>query len=158
MNIHEMTEDECASALAQQDFGRLACVRDGQPYIVPINFSCDGRHLYGVTSLGQKIEWMRANPLVCVEIDACESHYRWMSVVVFGRYEELPDTPEYERARAHALEVVQRRPMWWQPAAIAADRREHRPPVFYRILIERMTGRRATPDALESAASESGEA
>ena len=84
---------------------------------------------------------MRANPLVCVEVDDCKSHYRWMSVVVFGRYEELPDTPDYERTRAHALEVVQRRPMWWQPAAIAADRREHRPPIFYRIHILRMTGR-----------------
>ena len=158
MNIHEMTEDECASALAQQDIGRLACARDGQPYIVPIYFSCDGGHLYAVTSLGQKIEWMRDNPLVCVEIDDRKSHYRWMSILVFGRYEELPDTPDYERARAHALEVVQRRPMWWQPAAIGADRREYRPPIFYRIRIERMTGRRATPDAVESAASASEEA
>ena len=34
-----------------------------QPYIVPIYFSYDGKHLYGVTTLGQKIEWMRSNPL-----------------------------------------------------------------------------------------------
>jgi len=152
MLIYELTEEECGTALKQVDVGRLACARVNQPYIVPINFSYDGQHLYGVTTLGQKIEWMRCNPLVCLEIDERTSHYQWMSIVVFGRYEELPDTPEYAQARAHALEVLQRRPMWWQPACVATERRERRPPIFFRIHIERVTGHRATPDAVEAAA------
>jgi hypothetical protein len=69
MLIHEMTGDECRIALEQADLGRLACVRGDRPYIVPIYFSYDDKHLYGVTTLGQKIEWMRSNPLVCVEVD-----------------------------------------------------------------------------------------
>src|ERR1700694_3039062 len=69
MLIHEMTEDECRAALEQVSFGRLACARGDQPYIVPIYFSYDRKHLYGVTTLGQKIGWMRSNPLVCLEID-----------------------------------------------------------------------------------------
>jgi uncharacterized protein len=81
MLIHEMTEDECGTALEQIGFGRLACVRRDQPYIVPIYFSYDRKHLYGVTTLGQKIEWMRSNPLVCLEIDERTSHYQWTSVV-----------------------------------------------------------------------------
>ena len=60
MLIQEMTGDECRIALEQTDFGRLACVRGDQPYIVPIYFSYDGKQLYGITTLGQKIEWMRA--------------------------------------------------------------------------------------------------
>ena len=52
MVIQEMTEDECGTALGQTDFGRLACARGHQPYIVPIYFSYDGKHLYGVTTLG----------------------------------------------------------------------------------------------------------
>jgi nitroimidazol reductase NimA-like FMN-containing flavoprotein (pyridoxamine 5'-phosphate oxidase superfamily) len=151
MLIHEMTEDECGTALEQAGFGRLACVRGGQPYIVPIYFSYDRKHLYGVTTLGQKIEWMRSNPLVCLEIDERTSHYQWMSVIAVGRYEELRDTPEYEYARAHALEVLQKRAMWWQPASVATEKREQRPPIFYRIHIEQVTGHRATPDAIEAA-------
>jgi hypothetical protein len=95
---------------------------------------------------------MRSNPLVCLEIDERTSHYQWMSVVVFGRYEELPDTPEYDDARAHSLEVLQKRAMWWQPACVATEQREQRPPIFYRIHIEQVTGHRATPDAIEAAA------
>jgi nitroimidazol reductase NimA-like FMN-containing flavoprotein (pyridoxamine 5'-phosphate oxidase superfamily) len=151
MLIHEMTGDECRIALEQSDFGRLACVRGDQPYIVPIYFSYDGKQLYGITTLGQKIEWMRANPLVCLEIDERTNHYQWMSVVVFGRYEELPDTVEYGQARAHALEVLQKRERWWQTACVAGEKREERVPLFYRIHIEKVTGHRATPDEIEAA-------
>ena len=146
MLILELTNDECVEMLTRLRFGRLGCSRDGQPYIVPFNFAYHERHLYSVASLGQKIEWMRTNPLVCVEADEIVDHHGWTSVVVQGRYEELPDTPEWsaEREMAHAL--LQRRAMWWEPACVA----ETHPgtvkpviPMFYRIHIDRATGRRA---------------
>ena len=161
MIVHEMTEDECRSALARVSFGRLACAHDGQPYVVPIYFSYDGSHIYGLgapgqiygfSTLGQKIEWMRANPLVCVEIDDHTSHNEWMSVVVSGRYEELPDTPTFECERAHACEILRRRAMWWEPALVVTEHREQLAPIFYRIHIRQMTGRRAMPDPVEAAA------
>ena len=151
MIIQEMTEDECRTALGQADFGRLSCARGNQPYIVPIYFVCDGKHLYCVTTLGQKIEWMRSNPLICMEIDERTSQYEWMSVIVSGRYEELPEASENEGARSHALEVLQKRDSWWQTACVATEAREQRPPIFYRIHIVQMTGHRAMPNAIEAA-------
>ena len=53
MFIHEMTVDECSSALRETSLGRLACAQDNQPYIVPINFAFDST-IYGFTTLGQK--------------------------------------------------------------------------------------------------------
>lgn len=150
MLIHEMTEDECRTALGQADFGRLACVNGGQPYIVPIHFSYDGRHIFGVTTLGQKVEWMRSNPLVCLEVDERVDAHRWLSVLVFGRYEEIPDKPRYQHAHMQALEALQKRTLWWEPACVPAEGRKPRPPVFYRIEIEQMTGRRATPSDVEA--------
>jgi uncharacterized protein len=94
---------------------------------------------------------MRSNPLVCLEIDERTSHYHWMSIVVFGRYEEMPDTLEYEYARTHALEVLQKRAMWWQPACVTTEKAEERSPIFYRIHVKQMTGHRATPDPVEAA-------
>jgi uncharacterized protein len=157
MLIHEMTDEECRTALDKMDFGRLACVRDGEPYIVPVNFCYDGRHLYGITTLGQKIEWMRLNPRVCLEADERTYHDRWVSLIVFGRYEELPDTPEHQRARSYALEVLQRRTMWWEPACVPTERRERRAPIYYRIGVERITGRRATPTQIGAASPETDE-
>src|ERR1017187_3803541 len=152
MLIHEMTEDECGTALEQVGFGRLACSRGHQPYIVQIYFSYDRKHLSGVTTLGQKIEWMRSNPLVCLEIDERTSHHQWMSVIVSGRYEELPDTPDFGSERVHAHEALQKRAMWWQPAYVATEHREQLTPIFYRIHIKQMTGHRATPDPVEATA------
>jgi nitroimidazol reductase NimA-like FMN-containing flavoprotein (pyridoxamine 5'-phosphate oxidase superfamily) len=63
----------------------------------------------------------------------------------------LTDAPEYQPARAHALEVLQKRTMWWEPACVPTERGERRPPVFYRIHVEHLTGRQASPDALAAA-------
>ena len=129
--------------------GRLACAQDNQPYIVPINFAFDGAYIYGFTTLGQKIEWTRSNPLVCFEVDEVVSHNEWMSIVVFGRYEELPDKPEYEKQRIRAHTCLQKRAMWWEPAYVSQEHREQPhslTPIFFRIHVEKMTGHRATFD------------
>ncbi len=150
MFIHEMTESECRQALRGATVGRLACARDNQPYIVPIYFAFDGEHVYAFSTLGQKIEWMRTNPRVCLEIDERITHDHWKSVVVFGQYEELSELPEYKAARVKAHELLQQQhAMWWEPAFVAAGNRDmpHSvAPIFYRIKIERMTGHRATAD------------
>ena len=91
---------------------------------------------------------MRKNPLVCVEADEVVSPQEWMSVVVFGRYEELPDTPEYQPARTVAHHVLQRQGMWWEPGYVKTILHgTERPlvPVFYRIHVAQITGHRATP-------------
>jgi nitroimidazol reductase NimA-like FMN-containing flavoprotein (pyridoxamine 5'-phosphate oxidase superfamily) len=153
MFIHEMTESECRHALDNAVFARLACASNNQPYVVPIFFALDRDYIYGFATLGQKIEWMRENPLVCVEIDEWIAHDRWQSVVVFGHYEELPDLPEYKFARLKAYEMLAKRIMWWEPAAIGDAHRDtphSATPIFYRIEIHRMTGHKATPDAAES--------
>jgi len=148
MLIHEMTLGECRAALARLDFGRLACARDDQPYVVPIHFAYDGDSVYGLTTAGQKIEWMRSNPCVCLQVDERSSHDRWVSIVVLGRYEELAGTPDSDRARSHALELLQQREGWWQPASVSRPGREQRAPIFYRIRVTQMTGLRAEPDGV----------
>jgi nitroimidazol reductase NimA-like FMN-containing flavoprotein (pyridoxamine 5'-phosphate oxidase superfamily) len=149
MFIHEMTIDECYSVLQKSNVGRLACARDGQPYVVPISFAFDGNYVYGFTTLGQKIEWMRSNPFICLEVDEIMSERQWTSLILFGQYEELPDRPEYEQARIRAHELLQKRAMWWEPAYISQEHRDQTHsliPIFYRIHIKRITGHRATPD------------
>jgi uncharacterized protein len=148
MRIQEMSEPECRALLAGTHVARLACAQNNQPYIVPIHVDLDGECLYGYATLGMKIEWMRQNPLVCVEMDELTTHGQWTSVVVFGQYEELPDTPHHEGSRRIAERLFQRHPMWWEPASVPVAAHERRTPVVYRIRIGRMTGRRASPDGV----------
>lgn len=154
MFIHELTYQECCNILKRTSVGRLGCARDNQPYVVPIHFAFHDSYVYGFTTLGQKIEWMRSNDLVCLEVDEEISNQQWTSIIIFGRYEELPDTPEHLAARTQAYEFLQRRAMWWEPAYISQTQRDQPHslvPIFYRIHIDSMTGHRATPDARETA-------
>jgi nitroimidazol reductase NimA-like FMN-containing flavoprotein (pyridoxamine 5'-phosphate oxidase superfamily) len=148
--IEEMTERECRAMLAGTNVPRLACAHDNQPYIVPIRVDLDCDFLYGYATLGQKIEWMRENPLVCLEIDEVSTHGQWTSVVVFGRYEELPHTPEYEGLRRVAESLFQRHPAWWEPASVPLAAHERRTPVVFRIQIGGITGRRAAPETVRT--------
>jgi nitroimidazol reductase NimA-like FMN-containing flavoprotein (pyridoxamine 5'-phosphate oxidase superfamily) len=106
MVIRELSKKECLLVLAGAKLARLACAHDNQPYVVPVYLIYDevSGCLYGFTTPGQKIEWMRANPLVCVEVDEIAAHDRWVSVIAFGHYEELPETEGSDGVRLRAPE------------------------------------------------------
>lgn len=150
MVIEEMTDRECRVMLARTNLARLACALNNQPYVVPIHVDFHDAHLYGFATLGQKTEWMRQNPLGCLEIDEITTYKQWASVVVLGAYEELPDTPEYQCQRSVAERLFQRHPVWWEPASVSLAGHQPRSPIMFRILITRMTGRRAGPKPPET--------
>ena len=82
---------ECMEVLAAQHLARLACAKDGRPYVVPIYYAYADKSLYAFSLPGKKIEWMRANPLVSALVESLEQGGYWRSVIAFGRYEELPE-------------------------------------------------------------------
>ena len=104
MLIHELTPAESAEVLRRSSVGRLGCARHDQPYVVPIHFSFDaGRNcVYGFSAIGQKIEWMRDNPKVCLEVEEIGDKDHWTTVLVVGRYEEIHNDPEQADARQRA--------------------------------------------------------
>lgn len=153
MLVTEMSREECEDFLTRVGFGRLACARDNQPYIVPIYFASEPGRLYGFATMGQKIEWMRLNPLVCVEADEVLSPSEWKSVVAQGRYEDFPDRSEYSEQRQHAQSFLEKgRSLWWLSAFAAAQTRQQFDrdmTVFYCIHIESITGRHGRQDPVE---------
>src|SRR5258707_3187987 len=153
MLIHDLTPQASIDLLARVRLGRLACAHEGQPYITPIYWAYDDNYLYSFSTLGQKITWMRANPLVCVEADELVSPRDWATVIVFGRYEELPKTREYEAHRKRAYDLLQRRPMWWEPGFVKTELDgKSRPiePVDFAVHIDRIVGHRGVPDTAAS--------
>jgi uncharacterized protein len=152
MRIEELTDTECREFLEHTNLARLACSHRDQPYIVPIYFDFDGKALYSFSMEGRKIEWMRSNPNVCVEVDQIVDQFDWTTVVVFGRYEELRETPDYEALRDRAARLFRQRPDWWLPAAGRVSVQDPRQvPVVFRIRVTSVHGRRAIADATAAA-------
>jgi len=147
-----MTEAECRAFLASASLGRLGCSLDSQPYVVPIYFAYEPGYIYILSTLGRKIEWMRANPKVCVEADEIANESQWISVIASGRYQELPE-PQYTGERKHAEKLLGKRYRWWQNALGERQLRlgdDLIAPLFFRICIDSMTGLRAVDESGES--------
>lgn len=105
-------------------------------------------YIYVFATLGKKIEWMRTNPKVCVQVDEIRSEADWASVIANGEYEELPD-PQFAKEREHARALLQKHHHWWLNAL--AERRiqmrdQEITPVFFRIRVNSVTGLRGMPE------------
>ena len=154
MLITKMRSRECRKMLSRLSFGRLACASNNRPYIVPLYYSFDADRLCCFSTLGRKIEWMRLNPLVCVQVDEISAHDEWTSIVVLGQYVEIPNGREFAKSREQIRTLLEKRSLWWQSGYTASQvRRKLKPPisVFFFIRIEQITGLRATPDTREEA-------
>jgi uncharacterized protein len=152
MLITKIRGRECREILTRLGYGRLACSCNNRPYIVPIYFVFDVDRLCCFSTLGRKIEWMRENPLVCVEADEVRGHDDWTSVIVLGKYYEIPNTRGFAKSRERVRSLLQKRLLWWQSGYTATQvrRRGSAPvPVFYVIQIEEITGLRGSPDTRE---------
>lgn len=146
MLIHELNRAECSAVLQRNSLGRLGYAHFDQPYVVPIHFSFDADRncIYGFSTIGQKVECMRRNPRVCLEIDEIVDKNNWTTVLVVGRYRELHRDPREAEALRRVDQLFEERHEWWLPGAAKLETKEHEHAVIYRISIDRLTGRRAT--------------
>lgn len=96
--VGTLSPNEIDDVLHLRQLARLACCLDNRPYIVPINYAYNGSCLYGRTQNGLKLEMMRKNPLVCIEVEEIDTPSNWRTVVAWGRFEEVNDAQEREKA------------------------------------------------------------
>jgi uncharacterized protein len=148
MQIDEMNEAECREILSRAPLGRLGCSYDNQPYVIPVGIAYEADHIYVFSTFGKKIQWMRANPKVCVQVDELKGQSDWASVIVNGEYQELEE-PRHTDERNHARKLLEKRHHWWLNAM--AERRiqmrdQEIAPLFFRIRVESITGLRATSE------------
>ena len=154
MLIHELNRAECRALLQRNTVGRLGYARFDQPYIVPIHFSFDVERnaIYGFSMVGEKVECMRRNPRVCLEVEEILDKNNWSTVLVVGRYREIHRDAREAEARRRAEQLFRNRGEWWLPGAAKLASKEHEHAVIYRISIDRLTGRRAARGRSEAPA------
>jgi uncharacterized protein len=92
--LTRFSETEALSLLSQESFGHLGCVTREGPYVVPINYIFHDGNIYIHSVKGAKIEALRQNPNVCLQVDKRESEYSWRSAIAFGQYEEITNPDE----------------------------------------------------------------
>ncbi|HEY7547411.1 MAG TPA: pyridoxamine 5'-phosphate oxidase family protein [Blastocatellia bacterium] len=95
--LKPMKEDEARALLAERHVGRLGCVCDNEPYVVPISYIIEGDIIYIHSLMGKKIRALRSQPRACLQVDDIRDAYHWRSVIASGHYEEVWDSHERTR-------------------------------------------------------------
>ncbi|NLS08300.1 pyridoxamine 5'-phosphate oxidase family protein [Rhizobium sp. P32RR-XVIII] len=148
MKVKDMTRQESMEVISSGHLAHLACCKGDRPYVVPIYYALDGNCLYSFSIPGKKIEWLRDNPHACILVERFRDAQSWKSVVISGHYQELPDTGQWHQERIHAWSLLERHANWWEPGGlkpVSQPAQSYHAHVFYRIDIEDITGRAATP-------------
>ena len=102
--LGSLSSDEIERLLQRETIARLGCHDGTRTYVVPITYTYVDGALLGHSIQGLKLEMLRKNPEVCVEVEHVDNLANWRSVIAWGTFEEL----EGEELR-HALELMQAR-------------------------------------------------
>jgi nitroimidazol reductase NimA-like FMN-containing flavoprotein (pyridoxamine 5'-phosphate oxidase superfamily) len=85
-----LDQQECAALLADNYIGYLGYISNNSPFIVPITYFYDGKKTIIIySSEGNKINAMRKNNNVSLQVSKIKNIDNWDSVLAHGNFEEL---------------------------------------------------------------------
>jgi nitroimidazol reductase NimA-like FMN-containing flavoprotein (pyridoxamine 5'-phosphate oxidase superfamily) len=135
--ISRLTPEQSYALLRGGRVAHLGMVEPAGPYVIPINYAFDGEYVYLHSLPGRKVEAMRSDPRVCVQVDEVRDDFCWKSVLAFGRAEEMKNQAE----RAHVLSLLLALfPHLTPVESLMADDAAAPAPLVFRIPVERVTG------------------
>ncbi len=130
-------EDEARALLRACRIGRLGCVDNGEPYVVPINFVFEDESIYSHSLPGRKIEALRAHPRACLQVDEIENDFSWRSVIAYGNFEEIRVPSD---RRSILSKLLARFPLLTPVESVMAQDAGAPDSVVFRIRVDRITG------------------
>src|SRR5687768_13134138 len=152
IEILEMRDAEIHELLRRAGYGHLACSRDDQPYVVPINYVFDGKDIFIYTTAGLKTDVIKSNPRICLQVEELlPEEGAWRSAVVMGEAYEIVERAE----RGRSVELIRESNPALLPALAikwAHDWMKKNVEVVYRVKITSLAGR-FTSDIKMAAAS-----
>ena len=135
--MKQLDEGEARELLNKCGVGRLGCIENGEPYVVPINYLFEEGIIYSHSLPGRKIDMLRTHPRACLQVDDVESDFEWRSVIAFGNFEEIR-TPSDRRIAIGKL--LGRFPLLTPVEAEMARDASSPDSVVFCIRIDRITG------------------
>ena len=132
-----LLEEEARSLLNFAKVGRLGCVVNGEPYIVPINFLFEDGSIYSHSLPGRKLEALRAHPRACFQVDEIRDDFNWRSAIAYGDFEEIRVPSD----RTSILgKLLARFPLLTPVESLIVEDANAPDSVVFRIRIDRITG------------------
>ncbi|KYC52097.1 MAG: Pyridoxamine 5'-phosphate oxidase [Candidatus Methanofastidiosum methylothiophilum] len=108
VKIPKMKKSEYDKLISKQYLCRVAFRGDKYPYIAPLLYIFDGKHMYFLsTNYGKKISYFREYPYVLVEIEDYEKDFSDFSFMILsGKIIEITDEKEDKKIRKDFVEML----------------------------------------------------
>ena len=135
--MRTLLENEGRDLLTSARIGRLGCVDDGEPYVVPINYFFEDGLVYSHSLPGHKIEILRSHPRACLQVDDIENDFSWRSAIAYGDFEEIHEPSE---RRAILRKLLTHFPLLTPVESTMAHDASAPDSVVFRLRINRITG------------------
>ena len=132
-----LSEGEAQGLITSGKIGRLGCIDNGEPYVVPINYVFEDGSIYSHSLPGRKIDAMRAHPRACLQVDEIENDCKWRSAIAYGNYEEIR-LPSDRRSILGKL--LGRFPLLTPVESMMVQDAGAPDSVVFRIIVDRITG------------------
>lgn len=132
-----LNDKEARDILTAGVIGRLGCVDNGEPYVVPINYVFDGGLIYSHSLPGRKIDALRVNPRACLQVDEIENEFEWRSVIAHGKFEEVRVQSE---RREILSKLLTRFPRLTPVESVLVHDAGPPETIVFRIRVDRLTG------------------
>lgn len=139
--IKTLDSAECIRLLEKSRLGHLACHVKDDVYLVPVTFSFEDGYFYSHSRPGKKIEMMRKNPNVCIQVEELQDFFQWKSVIAWGRFEELKGDEATIAMRRLIQKVMEKEPDKRRSELEVDLTALLETAIIYRIKVERSTGR-----------------
>lgn len=133
----QLSDHEARALLSAVGIGRLGCIYENEPYVVPINYVFDDGVIYSHSLPGRKIDALRSHPRACLQVDYIESDLEWCSVIAYGTFEEIRARNDREVILG---KLLSRFPKLTPVESLQARDAAAPDTIVFRIRIDRITG------------------
>ena len=132
-----LTDVEARDVIKNGKVGRLGCIDNQEPYVVPINYLADDDTIYSHSLPGRKIDAMRSHPRACLQVDQIDDDFHWRSAIAFGNFEEI--TLPADR-REILVKLLARFPTLTPVESMITRDAAAPDSIVFRIVVDRVTG------------------
>ncbi|MDA9069243.1 pyridoxamine 5'-phosphate oxidase family protein [Algibacter sp.] len=146
--ILKLGKSKCRTLLSNNYIGHLAYIYKNRPFVIPVTYYYDDstNALFGYSGDGHKINALRINNAVSLEVADIESVNTWKSVSVQGGFYELEGSTakinlhKFSEGVKDVVRIKEGRDLKYLSEFSSKIYKEG-PPIVFKIDIEELTGR-----------------
>lgn len=107
--MEPLSREEALQILQTAPVAHLGLVDGGMPYVTPMSFVVEGDHIFFRTMAGKKLDALRENPSVCIEVSRYDEETGdWESVIVLGEASETDEDEMRQRVISRLFEKYEK--------------------------------------------------